>query len=100
MDVFKRQLDYEDLCLLTILGVITGPANGRYFNGHTSGKPGLRPNLDLSLRIHGVLDCNDTKLEHYEADSLHVLHYESYSGEEFVRKWLAPLQRPHAKVQR
>ncbi|MGZ5410826.1 MAG: hypothetical protein ACXWDJ_12605, partial [Aeromicrobium sp.] len=56
VNVFKRQLEYEDLCLLTVLGVITAPANGRYFNGHTTGKPGLRPNLDLRLRIHGVVD--------------------------------------------
>jgi hypothetical protein len=91
VDVFKRQLDHEELCLLTVLGVISGPTNGHYFHGHLAGKPGLRPNVDLRLRIHKVLDFDDVEIEPYEDDSLHVLHYESFSGEEFVRKWLAHL---------
>jgi len=91
VDLFKRQLDHEELCLLTVLGVISGPANGRYFHGHLMGKPGLRPDVDLRPRIHKVLDHNDVEIQPHEHDALHVLHYESYSGEEFVRKWLAHL---------
>jgi len=95
---FKRQLDHEDLCLLTVLGVISGPSNVRYFNGHLGGKLGLRPNPDLRLLIHQVVDSTYTEIEPFEDDFLHLLHYESHSGEEFVRKWLAHLSNGKVPV--
>ena len=37
------------------------------------------------------MDSTYTEIEPFEDDFLHLLHYESHSGEEFVRKWLAHL---------
>jgi hypothetical protein len=92
VDRFKRLLNRQELCLLSALGVISAPANGRYFNGHLAGKPGVRPDPDLRLRIHKVVDGDGEDITpHVSPDALHVLHYESYSGEEFVRKWMAHL---------
>jgi hypothetical protein len=88
---FKRRLDFADLALLTALGVIPSPANGAYFRGHAHGKPGVRPALDLSLTVHRARTREGKAVQHVGADFLQLLHYESYSGEEFVRKWQAHL---------
>lgn len=86
---FKRLLDPDDLALLTALGVIDRPANGEYFHGHVDGKPGLRPQADGWLTLHRVVDDGREELESFRHDALRVLHYESFSGEDFVRKWTA-----------
>jgi hypothetical protein len=88
---FKRRLDFADLSLLTSLGVIPSPANAAYFRGHVHGKPGVRPALDLSLTVHRARTRDGHAVEHLGGDFLQLLHYESYSGEEFVRKWQAHL---------
>jgi Glycosyl transferase family 2 len=89
---FKRQLEPDDLTLLKVLGVIDRAANGAYFHGHVEGKCGLRPTTDLWLTLHHVVDAGKHEIEAYDdAASLRVLHYESYSGEEFVRKWSSML---------
>ncbi|RYP83677.1 hypothetical protein EKO23_18135 [Nocardioides guangzhouensis] len=87
VDIFKELLDEDTLCLLTMLGVIAEPANTAYFNGHTHGKPGMRPALDRYLRIHRVLDTDKQEVPAHSSDDFHVLHYESFSAEEFIRKW-------------
>lgn len=88
---FKRLLDDADLRLLEVLGVIPKPANGQYFHGHIEGKTALRPRLDRWLTIHRIVDEKRDEVPHFEAPGLSVLHYESYSGEDFVRKWSAML---------
>jgi hypothetical protein len=88
---FKRRLDFADLSLLTSLGVIPSPANGAYFRGHVHGKPAVRPALDLSLTVHRARTRDGKAVQHLGGDYLQLLHYESYSGEEFVRKWQAHL---------
>lgn len=84
---FKTLLDDDDLALLHALGVIERPVNGEYFHGHVEGKPGLRPRADGWLTLHRAVDVDREELETFRHASLRVLHYESFSGEDFVRKW-------------
>lgn len=86
---FKRPLDEPELTLLTTLGLIDKPRNGAYFHGHADGKCGIRPAADSWLTLHDPVDGAGHELATYVDAGLRVLHYESYSGEEFVRKWLA-----------
>lgn len=88
---FKRLLGKDDLTLLATLGVIDKPHNGAYFHGHVDGKSGIRPTLDLGLTLHHGVDAEGTQLERYSHERLSVLHYESFSGEDFVRKWTSIL---------
>lgn len=91
VDRFKRRLERPDLALLTALGVIDSPANTSYFRGHVAGKAGGRPSLDLTFQVHHVRTRRDESVEAFRAEYLRLLHYESYSAEEFVRKWEALL---------
>jgi hypothetical protein len=89
---FKRMLEPDDLTLLKTLGVIDRAANGAYFHGHVEGKSGLRPTPDLWLTLHRVVDAEKNDLEPYvDPAALRLLHYESFSGEDFVRKWTSIL---------
>ena len=88
---FKRLLEPDDLTLLKTLGVIDRPANGAYFHGHVEGKSGLRPTADLWLTLHHVVDAEKAEVEAFTSPELRVLHYESYSGQDFVRKWTSIL---------
>lgn len=85
---FKRILTPDELVLLHVLGVIDEPTNGRYFHGHLEGKSGLRPTLDRWITLHAVHDVDQQQVPSTtEGDVARLLHYESWSGEEFVRKW-------------
>jgi hypothetical protein len=90
--LFKRLLDKPDLTLLQVLGVIDRPQNGAYFHGHVDGKAGIRPGLDTWLTLHQGQDAGGTALEAWGDDRLSVLHFESFSGEDFVRKWTSILE--------
>ena len=83
---FKRLLDPEDLALLTSLGVIAAPENRRYFSGHVHGKTAVRPALDVTVGVHRPKMRSGERLRMHEGP-FHVLHYESFSLDEFVRKW-------------
>lgn len=83
---FKRLLDDEELALLTSLGVITEPDNRRYFAGHAVGKSAIRPGLDVTLGLHRARTTSGTSLKQ-RSGPFHVLHYDSVSFDEFVRKW-------------
>lgn len=91
VDRFKRLLDVPDLSLLAALGAIDVPSNAKYFRGHLQGKLGVRPSLELTVGVHRVRTRTGESREHFAADHLRLLHFESYSGEEFVRKWDAHL---------
>lgn len=95
VDRFKRLLDVADLSLLAALGAIDVPSNAKYFRGHLQGKLGVRPALDVTVGVHRVRTRTGESLVHFAADHLRLLHYESYSGEEFVRKWDAHLSGGH-----
>ena len=84
---FKRQLGEEDLALLHLLGIIGRPSNTSLFNSHAHGKVGIRPTLDFNLHIHRARYPDRDFVESYEAEWLRLLHYDSTSVEEFIRKW-------------
>jgi hypothetical protein len=88
---FKRLLDADDLTLLKTLGVIDRSSNGALFHGHVEGKSGLRPTTDLWLTLHHVVDEDKNEVSAYTSPALRLLHYESFSGEDFVRKWTSIL---------
>ena len=84
---FKRLLGSDDLTLLKTLGVLERPSNGALFHGHVEGKSGLRPTTDLWLTLHHVVDAEKSEVEAFtDPVALRLLHFESYSGEDFVRK--------------
>lgn len=87
VDLFKRPLDKPTLCLLHQLGVIEEPDNRAYYRGHVIGKCGLRPDNELDMRIHDAWDPTFEPVPFMRAPWLQMLHYETYSGEEFMRKW-------------
>ncbi|WP_203337173.1 glycosyltransferase family 2 protein [Nocardioides limicola] len=89
---FKRLASDDELTLLHTLGVIDRPHNGAYFHGHVDGKVGMRPGLEPWLALHQVVDADRNPLDAVTGAGLQVLHYESWSGEEFVRKWTALLE--------
>jgi hypothetical protein len=89
---FKRLLGSDDLTLLKTLGVIERPSNGALFHGHVEGKSGVRPTTDLWLTLHHVVDAEKNGVEAFtDPAALRLLHYESFSGEDFVRKWTSIL---------
>lgn len=93
---FKRPLGSDELSLLTALGLAEKPDNRFYFNGHVSGKTGSRPDLGIRLRIHVATRLDGERIQGRQLDDQHLLHYESFSGEEFVRKWAAHLSSGRA----
>lgn len=84
---FKRLLEDDELQLLVTLGLLEEPTNSLYFRSHIAGKVGVRPCLDLWLKFHSAVDQDGTRLQAVRGDDLTLLHYESFSGAEFVRKW-------------
>ncbi len=92
---FKRMLETEELTLLQVLGLIDQPLNGYYFHGHCEGKSGMRPRMDRWLTLHDVHDAAQQAIpagEGGKGEWARLLHYESWSGEEFVRKWVNILE--------
>ncbi len=88
---FKRKLTKPELTLLETLGVIDRAHNGAYFHGHVDGKSGVRPGTDRWLTLHHGVDSAGEELPTFKDPALSLLHYESYSGEDFVRKWTSIL---------
>lgn len=88
---FKKLLGKDDLTLLHVLGAIDRPSNGAYFHGHVDGKSGIRPALDLWLTLHHGVDGDRNEVASFSDEGLRLLHYESFSGEDFVRKWTSIL---------
>jgi hypothetical protein len=98
--VFKRLLADEELNLLHLLGRLGRPENNAYFRGHTIGKAGLRVSSNAWLDIHRVVDDSKTPVAAHRAPWLQVLHYESHTLEEFVRKWSNHITSGHRLVAR
>jgi hypothetical protein len=89
--LFKRWLTDDELLAVSALGGLDKPSNYRYFRGHTGGKPGVRPTAELAIGVHRVVDPEGERMPRVDVPGLHVLHYESFNGAEFVRKWMALL---------
>lgn len=99
--LFKRRPSPDELHLLHLLGVISEPSVNVYFRGHRHGKPGLRTlTPDLAISVHNVIDRDGRVVAPLDAAGLRLLHYESFSGEEFARKWVALLGSGGHVVQR
>ncbi len=84
---FKRLLTQPELDLLHALGGVAKAANSHYFHGHVGGKVAMRPVDGLWLGTHHVVDARREKQPAFEAPWLRLLHYESHTADEFVRKW-------------
>lgn len=84
---FKRLLTQPELDVLHALGGITKATNNEYFHGHVGGKVAMRPVDDLWLGTHHVVNEHREKQPAFGAPWLSLLHYESHTADEFVRKW-------------
>ncbi len=84
---FKRTLRPRELAVLYSLGMLERPSNSLYFRGHRYGKVLLRPSFDAVMKIHSVLDTTGTELPMSTGPGLRLLHYDSATLVEFVRKW-------------
>lgn len=91
VDRFKRTPTPDELARLTRLGTISAPTLREYFRGYYRGKVGMRPHLDLRLGIHDAWTRDRRRLEAQPSPEWHVLHYDCWSSEEFMRKWASPM---------
>lgn len=85
--LFKRLLTDQELALLTALGVISKATNNVYFHGHVGGKVAMRPSESSWLGTHHVVNAAREKEPAFDAPWLRLLHYESHTVDEFIRKW-------------
>lgn len=95
---FKRPLTREEAHRLADAGIIERPRDDEspiatYFRGHVLGKAGVRPGLDWWMQLHRTVYVGpeETEVPTQLAPWLAHRHYESVSGEEFIRKWLSHL---------
>jgi hypothetical protein len=94
--LFKSRPTDGELAALAAMGVILEPDLAFYFRGHQEGKSALRPDLRVRMRVHSVVDEAGKGLAR-SAPDMHVLHYESHSLDDFVRRWKDYEDRaPHA----
>jgi Glycosyl transferase family 2 len=84
--LFKSRPTYGELAALAAMGIIIEPDLAYYFRGHQEGKPAVRPDLRVRVRVHSAHDEAGTGLAR-PAPDMHVLHYESHSLDDFVRRW-------------
>lgn len=83
----KRRPTREELHALAGLGVIRAPEIDTYFRGHHQGKAGVRPERDIRFRVHSVYELPDEPVELVEPPDMYLLHYASYSVDDFVARW-------------
>lgn len=94
---FKPLLERRQIERLVQRGLIPAPEddealNATWFSGHVKGKLGARPDLGVRLELHhGFAYGESEELPAASRPWLEHRHYESHSGEEFVRKWMAHL---------
>jgi hypothetical protein len=88
---YKRRPTADELLELHRRGLVDRPSLHAYFRGHTS-KRGIRPDPRVRLRIHHAMEPGGAvEIEPARREWLQVLHDESDTFEEFVRKWQALL---------
>lgn len=86
---FKRELDDDDLALLHGLGLLAEPSNQSWIRGHVMGKSAVRIGAERWLTLHKVARDDGSHDPGLEDEAWVVHHYESYSLEDFCRKWTA-----------
>lgn len=84
--LFKSRPTEGELAALASLGVISEPALASYYRGHQEGKPALRPDLRVRVKVHHAEDESGKRISR-RVEDLFVLHYESHSLDDFVRRW-------------
>lgn len=84
--LFKSRPSEGELAALAAMGVITEPDLAYYYRGHQEGKAAIRPDIRVRMRVHSAHDEAGRGLARPMAD-MHVLHYESHSLDDFVRRW-------------
>lgn len=84
---FKRLLERRELSLLKVLGLIGEVDNKAYFHGHVRGKVGVRLRKDCRVALHTVKGGKGRFVSTPSQPGLAVLHYDSATAEEFVRKY-------------
>lgn len=86
---YKRPLDDHELEMLVLLGALSEPVMSHYFRGHRR-KIGVRPDFRLRMFLHEVENLHGRRLPmHRDPQALRVLHDESPTLDEFIRKWRA-----------
>ncbi|MGN0064484.1 MAG: glycosyltransferase family 2 protein [Nocardioides sp.] len=86
---FKRLLPRWRLERLRAAGVIDRADNRAWFRGHVAGKVGVRPGAPVGFGVHHATGVDQERVEAYADPGLRLLHHESPTYEEFVRKWKA-----------
>lgn len=86
---FKAELGEEDLALLHGLGLLAEPSNQVWIRGHVMGKSAVRIGADLWLTLHKIAREDRSQEPGLADEAWLVFHYESYSADDFVRKWTA-----------
>ena len=84
--LFKARPTDGELAALAAMGSIIEPDLAFYFRGHQEGKPAVRPDLRVRVRVHSAHDEAGRGLAR-NAPDMHVLHYESHSLDDFIRRW-------------
>ncbi|MGI8523574.1 MAG: hypothetical protein ACR2K3_09755, partial [Nocardioides sp.] len=97
---FKSRLTGRQLSLLKVLGLLPRASNREYFRGHVAGKVGIRPSADVRLGIHRAFDPVGGRTPAFKGPGLRVLHYESPSADDFVRKWASLMASGSAPKQK
>lgn len=86
---WKRELEEDDLALLHGLGLLAEASNQSWIRGHVMGKSAVRIAADRWLTLHKVAREDGSHDPGLEDEAWVVHHYESYSLEDFCRKWTA-----------
>jgi len=86
---FKRELDDDHLALLHGLGLLAEPSNQSWIRGHVMGKSAVRIGAERWLTLHKVAHDDRSQDPGLEDEAWVVHHYESYSLQDFCRKWTA-----------
>ncbi|HET8961654.1 glycosyltransferase family 2 protein [Nocardioides sp.] len=84
--LFKSRPTDGELAALAAMGVILEPDLAFYFRGHQEGKTAARPDLKVRMRVHSAVNEAGRGLAR-PAPGMHVLHYESHSLDDFIRRW-------------
>lgn len=98
VQLFKKKLGRRKLEKLVELGVIEAPHNRYYLSGYIIGKAAVRPALDLDMGIHRAHLKGGGDIPHRKDPRFRVLHYDSVSADEFVRKWTSHLHGGAVKL--
>lgn len=84
--LFKRPPTEAELAVLSALDVIPEADLGHYFRGHQEGKSAVRPDLTIRVKVHSASDEQGNSVVRRHP-GMHVLHYESHSLDDFIRRW-------------